>query len=241
MITETDIDNIVLELKDKDYVTLYYVCDYNETRNNNNLNSSFKTSHLYKVLEVKVGAVENAYYEYLNFKDKYLDAEEPTGYHIEEDVEHYDYRIDHCIITRYMVKDGEESYTKDINPRLPSTIYGETKIYEFADTGEHLQYTNLSPVTGKFINKSAFKYGDKNRSEVQTAYDNGELNWKYMELENNAIVDGIEYKYVYTDWYILKTINFPTVEYPLINTRDKKCSYFTSLEKAWDFVKECEA
>ena len=71
-------------------------------------------------------------------------------------------------------------------------------------------------------------------------YEKHNLDWKYMHLEEKAIVDGIEFEYLYTDWYYLETINFPTIEYPLINVKNK-CSYFLTLEEAWEFVKECEA
>ena len=232
MLTQKDIDNLKLKIQSGETPTLFYVCDYNETRNNNERNAGYKTDHKYKVIEVKIKDIHNAYYEYLNYINN------PGDYHMEEEIEHYDYMTDHSFIRKYIVKNPEEYYTKDLNPRIPSSIYGERKIYDAADGGK-LQYDTPSPINVLYTNK--LEYGDLVGNDITAQYNKGNLNWKYMHLEEKAIVDGIEFEYLYTDWYYLETINFPTVEYPLINVRNKKCSYFLTLEEAWEFVKECEA
>ena len=232
MLTQKNIDNLKLKIQNGETPTLFYVCDYQETRNNNEANSIYKTNHKYKVIEVKISDVCNAYYEYLAFK------EHPENYHVEEEYEHYDYINNHLCIRKYMVENLKESYNKDINPRIPSIIYGEKKIYS-GFNGDKLSYINPSPIKPIFTN--TLEYGDLKGNDVLNEYEDGNLSWKYMTLENKEIVDGIEYQYLYTDWYYLKTINFPTVEYPLINVKNNKCSYFMTLEEAWEFVKECEA
>lgn len=236
MLTQKDIDNLKLKIQNGETPTLFYVCDYQETRNNNSNNANYKTDHRYKVIEVKIRDIHNAYYEYLNFKEELDkangDITKINGYHTEEDVEHYDYKMEHSVITKYIVKNSNKSYSKDLNPRIPTEIYGERL------SSGNSEFITDTPITPHFTNK--LEYGDLIGNAIIEQYNNKNLEWKYMHLENKEIVDGIEYEYLYTDWYYLETINFPTVEYPLINTT-RRCSYFLTLEEAWEFVKECEA
>lgn len=231
MLTQKDIDNLKLKIQNGETPTLFYVCDYQETRDNNHLNAYFKTNHDYKVLEIKIKDIHNAYYEYLDYINN------PNNYHTEDEIEHYIYTQDKKFIRRYIVKNPEESYTKEFNPRIPSSIYGEKKIYDGGMDGK-VQYVNPTPIKPLYTNK--LEYGDLIGNAIIEQYEKHNLDWKYMHLEEKAIVDGIEFEYLYTDWYYLETINFPTIEYPLINVKNK-CSYFLTLEEAWEFVKECEA
>ena len=88
-----------------------------------------------------------------------------------------------------------------------------------------------SPVKAVFTND--LQYGTLKGNDIINAYNNKKLNWKYMTLENKEIVDGVEYKYVTSDWYILKCDNFPRTEHILINTKNKN-AYFTNLSDAFN-------
>lgn len=235
MLTQKDIDNLKLRIQNKETPTLFYVADYNETRDSNGYNASNKTHNRYKVIEIKIKDIHNAYLEYLN----YTNDTEGTKYHIEEEIEHYDYKMENAIVHRYIVPNGKKTYSKDINPRIPSNIYGIKKVYNnFNDSEETFEYVTPSPIKPDYTN--VIECGDLSEAEAKALLESKKLDWKYMTLENPAIVDGVEYKYITTEWYWLETINFPTIEYPLIIAGYSAC-YFTKLEDAWEFIKECEA
>lgn len=240
MLKQKDIDELMNKIQNGETPILFYVCDYNETRDNNN-NADFKTNHKYKVLEVKLHNIISAYDEYLKFYADYTSALEEhkeypldhlINFHVEEDYEYYDYLDIHRICHKYIVPNGDSSYTKDLNPRIPSKIYGECKVYK------DKEYVTPSPIKAQYTN--LIEYCGFTEAEAKQMFEDGKLDWKYVKLDNNAIIDGIEYKYLYTNYYILETINFPTVEYPLVNVTEK-CNFFTNLEDAWEFIKECEA
>ena len=67
--------------------------------------------------------------------------------------------------------------------------------------------------------------------------DTNELSWKYKALLDPEICDGLEYQYVTSDWYILDIENFPTVEKPLVNVKQKN-AYFMNLEDAYNYLKQ---
>lgn len=235
MLTEKDIDLLKSRIQNGEQPILYYVADYNETRDNNVYNAANKTHNKYKVIEVKIKDIHNAYFEYLN----YVNDTEGKKYHVEEEVEHYDYKPENAVIHRYIVPNGKKSYSKDINPRIPSIIYGEKKIYNnFNDSGETLEYVSPSPI--KPIYTNVLSFNGLSNSEIKSLMDNHKLDWKYMTLEQPTLVDGIEYDYITTNWFYLETVNYPTIEYPLIIIGENS-SYFMSLENAWNFVRECEA
>ena len=74
-----------------------------------------------------------------------------------------------------------------------------------------------------------------NSTEINNAFNNGKLDWKYKKLKNPENVDGIDYHYITSNWYILDTNEFLKTEMPLINV-NKFSSYFTDLTKAFDYI-----
>ena len=61
-----------------------------------------------------------------------------------------------------------------------------------------------------------------------------------MTLENKEIVDGIEYQYITSNWYILTLSNYPTLEKPLINV-DQYSSFFRTLTEAFYYIDQLVA
>ena len=355
MLTQYDIDKLKDRIQKGETPTLYYVADFDESRENNNLDATYKSDRKYKVVEVRIRDIHNAYYDYLDY------INHKDNYHEETETEYYDYMEDHAFTNRYIVKNTSGKFDKDLNPRIPSIIYGRKKVLNyynpvrfimeneqynfvvklhnmesrnssfteindldktisirvdntnwetlykdiditFNDCDQtdiegnitrsayfttiekdrfneedstypvkvmcynHLvldsegnptlntvdtytlkvnkvdkkEYVTESPVS-EVIYTNDIKYGDYIGVTLQEKLDSGDLDWKYMRLENKEVVDGIEFQYLTTEWFYLETINYPTVEYPLINTTDKKCSYFLTLADAWNFINECEA
>lgn len=226
MLGSIEIDTIKETCSNGNEATLYYVCDYGETRDHSS-DSDFKTIHKYKVIEVIVTDVLNGFRE---FKDYKL---HPENYHVETEREYYDYSYAHVINRKYTTRNTSGPFDKDLNPRIPSRIFGEKK--EYIKDGELVVYEEPSPVTPYYTNNLRFKDKD------YVSYTDPLIQWKYDHLTNPITVDGINFNYVYSNYYILITKNMPTVEYPLVCVTDINCPYFMSLEEAWDFVKQCEA
>ena len=74
-------------------------------------------------------------------------------------------------------------------------------------------------------------------SIVLDRFNNGDLDWKYQKLETNRLIDGIAYQYLTSDWFILDIENFPRVEKPLVNVR-QKTAYFMNNTDAQYYLKE---
>lgn len=229
MLTQSDIDKIVLNINDGIDQYIYYVAHYVETREGVIDESQYKSNPKFRVIKVQVESIQNAYQELLRYQ------EHPDLYETETEIAMYDAYTEY--VHTYTIPTPAKSYTKEINPRMPSIIYGISRRAVTNDGTIHIN-NDKSPVKAVYVNH--LEYGDLSDSHVQDRYENKELDWKYITLTTPAIVDGIEYKYITSDWYILKTIDFPKLEYPLIET-DAKCAYFMSPQEAFSFIKECEA
>lgn len=223
MLNQYDIDKIHQTIQKDGFCTVYYVAETTELREGFLDESHFKSAQRYKVVEIKVKNIINAYFEYINFKSNESD------YHLETDTVYYDRftKIKHY----YTVPNGKESYTKDLNPRMPSAIYGY--VQEIIKDGKSI--LNPAETMVKPIFTNVLEYGDLKGNDITEAYNNKQLDWKYLTLDEKAIVDGIEYKYVTSKYYILSLKNFPTVEKPLICI-DQKSSFFMNIEDAFNFV-----
>ena len=127
---------------------------------------------------------------------------------------------------------------KEFNPRMPSIIYGYRRKFRDLVKHEDKEMSDVSPVKVKYTN--ALYYEGKNSNEVRDAFADGKLDWKYKKLNNPELVDGIEFNYITSNWYILDIENFPTVEKPLINTQ-QYCSYFRNLVDAFNFLEQLKA
>ena len=121
---------------------------------------------------------------------------------------------------------------------MPSIIYGILR-KKITEDDEVLQVINdPSPVKEVYTNE--LECGDLKGKDLKEAYDSGKLDWKYMNLPAKQVVDGIEYQYVTSDWYILTTETFHRTEHILINTKTKN-AYFTNLDEAYKYMQQLEA
>ena len=78
------------------------------------------------------------------------------------------------------------------------------------------------------------------REEADNAMKNKKLNWKYMNLDPKAEVDGVEYEYLTSDWYILTLKNYPMVEKPLI-IANQYSGYFVDIQDAFNYLEQLKA
>lgn len=228
MLNQLDIDILQQQIQNKQIPELYYVAHNIETREGLIDESQYKSVPRFKIIKVKISKIFNAYKEYLNFVNN------PDNYHVEQEEEFYN--MDTSYIHYYTVPNSGTT-KKYFNARMPSIIYGYRRVVKEGDQ-VITDYSDASPVKPVFVN--ALEYGELKGDDIQAQYDAGNLDWKYITLENKEIVDGIEYKYVTSDWYILECENFPRTEHILINTKSK-CAYFRDLKEAFDFVEQCEA
>ena len=230
MLTEKDLDLLMQQIQSGQDVYLYYVAHMIEPREGLMDEHFFKSLSKFKVIKIQLTGIQNAYFEYLNY------VENPSNYHVETEESYYDCRSKY--IHYYTVPNAKESYDNEFNPRMPSIIYGYRRKFRDLVKHEDKEMSDVSPVKIKYTN--ALYYGDKNSDEVTDAFTDGKLDWKYRKLNNPESVDGIEFNYITSNWYILDIKNFPTVEKPLINTQ-QYCSYFRNLVDAFNFLEQLKA
>ncbi len=229
MLSQADIDHLMQTIQSGKDAFVYYVAHMIEGRETNTLDEhTFKDVSQFKVVKVKVAAIENAYFEYKRYIDN------PSNYHIEEEECYYHPSVKY--IHYFVVPNGARSYTKDLNPRIPSIIYGyKRKVYNGDEVNDVI---DPSPVKEVYTN--APEFGTMTTSQVNAALNNNKLNWKYMKLNPPAIVDGIQYSYLTSDWYILTLKNYPMVEKPLINVKQHS-GYFIDIQDAFRYIEQLVA
>lgn len=227
MLSQTDVDYLMTTIQSGKPAYVYYAAHMIEGRETNILDEhSYKSISEFKVIRVEVEDIQNAYFEYLNYKNN------PDDYHTEEEEFYYDPSAKYmqCFITPNM----KDTYNKDINARMPSIIYGfDRKVY--AADGTIKEVIDPSPVGEVYTNRLVF--GSMTTEETIKAMESGKLDWKYMKLDPPEIVDGIEYSYVTSDWYILTLKNYPMVEKPLINV-NQHSGYFVDLQDAFKYIEQ---
>lgn len=229
MLTQANIDALMQQIQNGRKTYIFYIASLVETREGYLEELKFKSVPEYKVVKLEVTNIENAYIELRNYKNH------PENYHIEEEECWYDIYTKY--VHYYIVPNSQGPYEKDFNPRMPSNIYGFKRI--LYNRGVLTQdYVDPSPIKEVYTN--ALQYGNYNTTEIVQAYDNGKLDWKYIYLPNGMVVDGIEYHYLTSDYYILDIKNFPRVEKPLINVNQKTPFYMTN-EDAQSAIKEFNA
>lgn len=227
MITELDIDNLKQKIMTNQPAELYYVASMVELREGTIDEAHFKSVPYYKVMKIRITDISNAYFEYRNF------INHPDQYAIEEEEEYY--ALNSKYIHQYTVPKTTEK-TNYFNPRMPSIIYGYRRL-DYNYKGELIgQDVSESPV--KPIYTNSLQFAGQNNAAVMDLYNQNKLAWKYAPC--NEVVDGIQYNYVTSDWYILKSSTIPRSEHILINTK-QKTSYFTNLQEAFYFLEQCEA
>ena len=235
MLTQLELDSMQMKIQNGEIPEIYFVAHYVECREGIIDAEQYKSVPRFKVIKIKISEIQNAYFELLNYH--YLGGINGEYYHIETEEEYYDENTKY--IHYYAVpNNNKDGYTKPLNPRMPSIIYGYLRKQVNTD-GDVLQVLQ-EPSPVKEIYTNELEYGDLRGDNLKTAYTEGKLKWKYMTLDNAQIVDGIEYKYITSDWYILKCDNFPRTEHILINTKNKN-AYFTNLSDAFNYMHQLEA
>lgn len=226
MLSQADIDTLMIMIQSNTPAYIYYAAHMIEGRETDILDEhSYKDVSEFKVVKVEVQDIQNAYFEYLNY------VNHPENYHIEE--EEFYYHPSAKYMQCFVTPNNKTSYSKDINARIPSIIYGfDRKVY---DEGVIKEIHDPSPVKAIFTN--ALEYGEMKTDKVAAEIKSGNLDWKYMKLDSPEIVDGIEYNYVTSDWYILTLKNYPMIEKPLINIKQHS-GYFLDIQDAFRYIEQ---
>lgn len=224
MLTEKELDILMQRLQADETVYLYYVAHGIEGRERWLDEHQYKSLSKFKVVRVQLTDIVNAYQEWLFYKNN------PDEYHIEEEIEFH--RKETTYHHYYVTRNTTGPYEKDINPRMPSIIYGRTKRVYVED--ELVQETHeRSPVMQKYTNFPS--YGDLYGAELAAALESGKMDWKYTKLAAPADVDGIMYNYAYSNYYVLTLKDYPSIEKPLIYAGERS-SYFVDLEEAFYYI-----
>lgn len=231
MLTEKEIDTLKFNIENNDDAYVYYVAHMIEPREGVIDEVNYKDISQFKIIKLKVKDIYNAYFEYLNYLSNRM------NYHIEKEECYYD--INTMYINEYIVPNGNASYTKDFNPRIPSIIFGiARKVYDKDLNVKEI--IDQSPIKHKFVNKQDMFFMNEEQTRLYTDLHMDKLSWKYQQLNTPEICDGIEYYYITSDWYILDIENFPSVEKPLINIKEKN-AYFINLEDAFNYLEQLKA
>jgi hypothetical protein len=224
MLTEKEIDKLMQRIQAGETVYIYYIAHGIEGRERWLDEHQYKSLSRFKVVRVELTDIQNAYPEWVYYRSH------PDEYHVEEEIEYH--RKETTYYHYYMTKNTSGPYNLDINPRMPSIIYGRTKRV-YVDN-ELVQETHeRSPVMQRYTNFP--KYGDLYGTELSQALESGKMDWKYTKLAAPADVDGIMYNYAYSNWYILTLRNYPSIEKPLICAGERS-SYFVDLEDAFFYI-----
>lgn len=220
MLNELDIDHLKEKIDEDGEATAYYLASRVERRESYIDEATFKSDPEIDIVQIKIKSIMNALWEVLNYN------EHPTEYHTESErvvIDHdnfYDYY--------YTVPNGLDSYSKPFNPRMPSAIYGCRRVrYKCSQIiGD---YHDPSPVQTIYTNLMTFS--DLIPAEVLDMYNCGDLSWKYADAPQDTVIDGIPFKYMTSNWYILDVANFPRTEHHLINIHQKN-ALFVNMDDA---------
>ena len=229
MLNEKNIDQLVLNLQSGIDTFVYYIAHRVECREGFIDEYQYKSVPSFRVIKLKVKNIYNAYFEYL----KYL--EHPENYHTESEETFSDEFTKY--VYYYTVPNSKSSYSLDLNPRIPSVIFGTRRILYKSGiiVGDYNDDTKLKPI---YTNSLVF--GGLTPAEVNERYENRKLDWKYKRLDNAVNIDGISYRYLTSNWFIIDIENFPRTEIPLINTK-QKTAYFMTNEEAQSYLREIRA
>lgn len=230
MLTQYEIDTIMKTLQSGEKVYLYYVTHMIESPKDLLNIDFYKCDSKFKVVKIEIKGVKNAYFEYLNYRMN------PNDYHIESETCYYDGTGKRN--NYYIVPNSTGPYESEINPRIPSVIYGHVNQEKYDEsTGEITQKVDNSLID--FVYTNSITYGDCTPNEAFYAFVDGKLDWKYRKLMDAVPIDGVAYEYITSDWYVLD-VKFPCVELPLINTHISN-SYFMNLNDALGYMEQLEA
>jgi len=259
MLSEFDIDTIYDNITKNNRCKLYYVAHKIEMREGVLDENIYKSVSDFCVVEIYVSEIKNALLYYLDYLDNqssfgvsYEDVwyDRKTKYrhyymmspirqrsfnHLQKDLDDYQNGVVENI--GETIRDGDIlTMPHDVNTylsRTPSVIYGYQRGYIDTSSGTLKDKTIIeSPIKPLYTNSPKF-LGEPIEF---TSY----LNWKYKPLNPPTSVDGIEFNYTYSDWYILGVDNFPRTEDALIKVNDKN-AYFMNLDDAFNHIEQLKA
>jgi len=263
MLSEYDIDKIYDDITKKTRSKIYYVAHNIERREGVADENIYKSVSDFCVVEIYVSQVKNALFEYLNYlnnpsayamsyedvwydrKTKYRQyyimspLQSRSFYHVQQDMYNYQNGNDEELVNyggMIYGGNGDTTFRNDSNTylsRTPSIIYGYQKGSINMSDGNIKNTTVIeSPIKPLYTNNPTFL----GESTEYTSY----LNWKYKPLDPPTSVDGIEFRYTYSDWYILVIDNFARTEDALVKVNDKN-AYFINLDDAFNHIDQLKA
>ena len=227
MINQYELDKLMQSIQAGTDTYIYYVASVSELREAKLDEHQYKSNNKFVVVKYKFNSATNALFEYQTYLN------DPSKYHMETDDCFYDVNTEY--IHYYTVPNYKTSYSKPFNRNYPSIIYGYRE-QVFVNGEQTRDHTNPSMVKEVYTNK--LEYGDYTEAQARNALN--KLKWKYKTLNPKVIVDGIEYTYLTSDWYILDIENFPKMELALINTNEKN-AFFTNLSDAFEYIDQLNA
>lgn len=233
MLNQKDIDALMQEIQSAGEAKIYYVAHMIEPREGVLDEYIYKSVSKFKVMELVITDIWNAYFEYMKF------MENPKNYNTEKTISYYDHLYKH--IELFVVpneKPIESANNRVYYSRIPSIIYGHRRQLVDESSKVIKEISDPSPI--KVVYTNALEYGEYDSSKVAEAFENGLLDWKYQELSPAVESDGVEYNYLTSDWYILRMNNFPRIELPLINVKQNS-AFFMDLNNALDYIDQLEA
>lgn len=224
---------------------IYYVANLLEGRTDIYGEANLKFTPKYKIVKLKVldiknAAIERFYYE--NHKNEFHSETETSYYGDPGNINELIDDQNGFAATEYedifIAKNQPTgtSYTKDLNPRVPSVVYGyRRRVY---DTVHQVEKIVEIPSPVSYIYTMHCNLYDKNNNyERQIIVPYSDANWKFIQLDSPKEVDEGSFSFITSDWYLLDIENYPSIEKPLINVKEKN-SYFIDINDAINYMNQ---
>jgi len=226
MINENELDLLHYNIYRYGYADLFYIAHKVELRESYIDELAYKVKPEFKIMQLKLTGIDNAYWEYLNWQ------EHPLDYHTEEETYWFNDNIKY--VEYYTVPNKKQQYVDEFNARVPSIIYGKKRVF-YKDNTLVANYNDPSIILPEYTN--VLTYNDNTTEKVLELFNAGNLDWKYRKLDEPIYNDSTKFDYVTSNWYILDIENFPRVEKHLISIKQKN-AFFTNLKDAYSMYKE---
>lgn len=225
MLNQLDIDTLMQTIQNGREAFVYYIAHNVELREGYIDELAYKSNPKFRILKLKVTGITNALWEVQNYLSR------PNNYHVEEE-ESYP-SPNYKYVNYFIVPNNASSYSAPFNARMPSAIYGVRRRL-FDSSGRQIGSDTTDPSPVKEVYTNELWYGNTQYSSLPST-----LSWKYKSISSTN-VDGITYRYLTSDWFILDIANFLRTEKVLINVK-QKTAYFMTLEAAYNCMKELMA
>lgn len=224
MLTQNNIDELAELIRTDGKAPIFYIAHNTELREGYIDEFSYKTVPGYRVLELSLTGITNAYWELLEWQAH------PEAYHTEAEEAYLD--IDTKYVYHYTVRNKQQNYVNEFNPRMPSAIYG-TKRMLYRRNVLVGDYNDPSPIKPIFTN--VLQYNGLPNDRVMALFDNHELDWKYRELEEPEKLNGAPHKYITSDWFVFDIANFIRSEKHMV-CAGQKTAFFMKDYQAFSYL-----